>query len=147
MVTADEKNHVLFNANLDLQRHFLRLDTTYSHAKSEVSQEIRLGNARHWAYQRKPEKTTQRLERPRRENAGHNRERDKEKERELHKAREFEKEREKEKEVEEKKKKKQRKHTTDENDDHSGGRKGKNAHFLLPFFSPDLEKFVVLIIA
>lgn len=133
MVTADEKNHVLFNANLDLQRHFFRLDNTYAHAKNEVSPEARIGNSRHWAYQRKPEKTTQRLERPRRENAGHNRDRDKEKERELHRERELEKEREKEKEVEEKKKKKQRKHTADEHEDNNGGRKGKR--MLISFVS------------
>ena len=50
MVTMDEKNHVINNANEDLARHIRRLDSVYPHIAGEVSEEARLGSLKHWAY-------------------------------------------------------------------------------------------------
>lgn len=50
MVTMDEKNHVINNANEDLSRHIRRLETIFPHIASEVSEEARLGSLTHWAY-------------------------------------------------------------------------------------------------
>ena len=50
MVTMDEKNHVMNNANEDLSRHIRRLETVFPHIAAEVSEEARLGSLAHWAY-------------------------------------------------------------------------------------------------
>jgi len=50
MVTMDEKNHVINNANEELSRHIRRLETIFPHIASEVSEEARLGSLTHWAY-------------------------------------------------------------------------------------------------
>ncbi len=50
MVTMDEKNHVINNANEELSRHLRRLDEIYPHLADEISEEARLGSLRHWAY-------------------------------------------------------------------------------------------------
>ena len=50
MVTMDEKNHVINNANEELSRHLRRLETIFPHIASEVSEEARLGSLTHWAY-------------------------------------------------------------------------------------------------
>jgi hypothetical protein len=50
MVTMDEKNHVINNANEELSRHLHRLETIFPHIASEVSEEARLGSLTHWAY-------------------------------------------------------------------------------------------------
>ncbi len=60
MVTMDEKNHVINNANEDLGRHMRRIETIFPHIASEVSEEARLGSLTHWAYleNRIPVRTT-----------------------------------------------------------------------------------------
>ena len=50
MVTMDEKNHVINNANEELSRHVRRLDDVYPHLADEISEEARLGSLKHWAY-------------------------------------------------------------------------------------------------
>lgn len=50
MVTADEKNHVLCNANEKLDRQIIRLDTAFLYIAGEISEEARLGSLAHWAY-------------------------------------------------------------------------------------------------
>ena len=50
MVTMDEKNHVINNANEELSRHVRRLDDIYPHIADEISAEARLGSLTHWAY-------------------------------------------------------------------------------------------------
>ena len=50
MFTSDEKNHVLVNANDELQRQLVRLDAVYPYVEGEVSDEARLGSTTHWAY-------------------------------------------------------------------------------------------------
>lgn len=50
MVTMDEKNHVINNANEDLSRHVRRLDDLWPHIADEISEEARLGSLKHWAY-------------------------------------------------------------------------------------------------
>lgn len=67
MVTADEKNHVLWNANSELSKHMYRLETVYQYVQGEVSEDTRLGNKHHWAYWKKPEKPPRTSDRPRRE--------------------------------------------------------------------------------
>ncbi|KAL4945392.1 hypothetical protein BDV06DRAFT_36038 [Aspergillus oleicola] len=67
MMTADEKNHVISNANDELDRQLMRLDTVFPYIAGEISDEARLGSLNHWAYSNRnaPKTTTQ--ERPRRE--------------------------------------------------------------------------------
>ncbi|KAL2433987.1 hypothetical protein ABEF95_013560 [Exophiala dermatitidis] len=50
MVTMDEKNHVINNANEEVAKHIRRLDKAWSHLDDEISEEARLGSLRHWAY-------------------------------------------------------------------------------------------------
>ena len=50
MVTMDEKNHVINNANDELSRHIRRLDNVWPHIADEISEEARLGSLKHWAY-------------------------------------------------------------------------------------------------
>lgn len=50
MVTMDEKNHVINNANEELSRHIRRLDNVWHHISDEISEEARLGSLKHWAY-------------------------------------------------------------------------------------------------
>lgn len=50
MVTMDEKNHVINNANEELSRHLQRLNGSYPAIADEVSEEARLGSLKHWAY-------------------------------------------------------------------------------------------------
>ena len=50
MVTMDEKNHVINNANEELSRHLRRLDDVYRSLADEISEEARLGSLKHWAY-------------------------------------------------------------------------------------------------
>lgn len=50
MVTMDEKNHVINNANEELSRHIRRLDAIHPHLTDEISEEARLGSLKHWAY-------------------------------------------------------------------------------------------------
>ena len=50
MVTMDEKNHVINNANEELSRHLRRLNGSYPAIAEEVSEEARLGSLKHWAY-------------------------------------------------------------------------------------------------
>lgn len=50
MVTMDEKNHVINNANEELARHLQRLNTIFPHLDAEISEEVRLGSSTHWAY-------------------------------------------------------------------------------------------------
>lgn len=57
MFTSDEKNHVLVNANDELQRHLGRLDTIYPYVEGEVTDEARLGSVTHWAYSSEDPKT------------------------------------------------------------------------------------------
>ncbi|EXJ70815.1 uncharacterized protein A1O5_05805 [Cladophialophora psammophila CBS 110553] len=50
MVTMDEKNHVINNANEEVARHIRRLDRIWPHIAEEISEEARLGSLKHWAY-------------------------------------------------------------------------------------------------
>ncbi|OQU98116.1 hypothetical protein CLAIMM_03944 [Cladophialophora immunda] len=50
MVTMDEKNHVINNANEEVGRHIRRLDRIWPHIDDEISEEARLGSLKHWAY-------------------------------------------------------------------------------------------------
>lgn len=74
MLTADEKNHVLTNANEELDHQLYRLNAVYPYISTEVSDEARLGSLTHWAYSNRATakaaaKTTTGNERPRREAA------------------------------------------------------------------------------
>ena len=71
MMTADEKNHVLSNANEELDRQVVRLDTIFPYIAGEVSEEARLGSLTHWAYYNKPAPKATANERPRREAVSH----------------------------------------------------------------------------
>lgn len=70
-MTADEKNHVLSNANDELDRQLLRLDTIFPHIANEISDESRLGSLTHWAYTNRNTVKAAANERPRREAASH----------------------------------------------------------------------------
>ncbi|KIX05196.1 uncharacterized protein Z518_06068 [Rhinocladiella mackenziei CBS 650.93] len=50
MMTMDEKNHVINNANEEVSRHIRRLDKIFPHIDDEISEEARLGSLKHWAY-------------------------------------------------------------------------------------------------
>lgn len=71
MITTDEKNHVLWNANNELEKQIRRIDATFPYVEGEISEEARLGSLTHWAYSNKTvAKTTGNTsERPRRETA------------------------------------------------------------------------------
>ncbi|PLB55090.1 hypothetical protein P170DRAFT_432627 [Aspergillus steynii IBT 23096] len=70
MMTADEKNHVISNANDELDRQLLRLDTVFPFIAGEISDEARLGSLSHWAYSnRNAAAKAAANERPRREAA------------------------------------------------------------------------------
>lgn len=73
MLTADEKNHVLTNANEELDHQLYRLDAVHPYIFNEVSEEARLGSLTHWAYSNrataKAAAKTTTTERPRREAA------------------------------------------------------------------------------
>ncbi|OJJ49421.1 hypothetical protein ASPZODRAFT_129875 [Penicilliopsis zonata CBS 506.65] len=69
MMTADEKNHVVTNANEELDRQLMRIDSIFPYIAGEVSDEARLGSLTHWAYSNKNTAKTTTNERPRREAA------------------------------------------------------------------------------
>ncbi|KAJ5777789.1 hypothetical protein N7520_001035 [Penicillium odoratum] len=71
MMTADEKNHVISNANEELDRQVVRLDTVFPYIAGEISEEARLGSLTHWAYSNKNAVKTAANERPRREAVSH----------------------------------------------------------------------------
>ena len=50
MVTMDEKNHVINNANEEIARHIRRVDRIWPNIADEISEEARLGSLKHWAY-------------------------------------------------------------------------------------------------
>lgn len=66
-MTADEKNHVISNANEELDRQIIRLDTVFPYIAGEISEEARLGSMTHWAYSNKSTAKAATNERPRRE--------------------------------------------------------------------------------
>ncbi|KAF9888025.1 hypothetical protein FE257_009415 [Aspergillus nanangensis] len=69
MMTADEKNHVISNANDELDRQILRLDDVFPFIAGEISDEARLGSLTHWAYSNRNAAKATTNERPRREAA------------------------------------------------------------------------------
>jgi hypothetical protein len=71
MMTADEKNHVITNANDELDHQLFRLKTVFPYISGEVSEEARLGSLTHWAYTNRTasKPVTTANERPRREAA------------------------------------------------------------------------------
>ncbi|KAL3457613.1 hypothetical protein BJX64DRAFT_268656 [Aspergillus heterothallicus] len=69
MLTADEKNHVISNANDELDRQIMRLDCIFPFIAGEISEEARLGSLNHWAYSNRNAAKTTTSERPRREAA------------------------------------------------------------------------------
>ncbi|KAI9375321.1 hypothetical protein BJX61DRAFT_549772 [Aspergillus egyptiacus] len=69
MMTADEKNHVISNANDELDRQLTRLDSIFPFIAGEISDEARLGSLNHWAYSNRNATKTTTNERPRREAA------------------------------------------------------------------------------
>ncbi|KAL4742539.1 hypothetical protein BDV11DRAFT_167176 [Aspergillus similis] len=69
MMTADEKNHVISNANDELDRQLMRLDSIFPFIAGEISEEARLGSLTHWAYSNRNVPKTATNERPRREAA------------------------------------------------------------------------------
>lgn len=71
MMTADEKNHVISNANEELDRQIVRLDTVFPYIAGEISEEARLGSLTHWAYSNKSTAKAATNERPRREAVNH----------------------------------------------------------------------------
>jgi hypothetical protein len=71
MMTADEKNHVISNANEELDRQVIRLDTVFPYIAGEISGEARLGSLTHWAYSNKSAAKAATNERPRREAVSH----------------------------------------------------------------------------
>ena len=75
MVTADEKNHVITNANDELDHQLYRFDSIFPFIAGEVSEEARLGSLTHWAYSNKNSAKaagSSLNERPRREIASSN---------------------------------------------------------------------------
>jgi len=70
-MTADEKNHVISNANEELDRQIVRLDTVFPYIAGEISDEARLGSLSHWAYSNKSAAKAATNERPRREAVNH----------------------------------------------------------------------------
>ncbi|RMZ86367.1 hypothetical protein DV736_g6406, partial [Chaetothyriales sp. CBS 134916] len=50
MVTMDEKNHVINNANEELSRHLRRFHSIWPHMADEISEEAMFGSVKHWAY-------------------------------------------------------------------------------------------------
>ena len=75
MMTADEKNHVITNANDELDHQLFRLDSIFPYISGEVSDEARLGSLTHWAYTNRgalKTATAAAHERPRRETAVNN---------------------------------------------------------------------------
>jgi hypothetical protein len=75
MMTADEKNHVITNANDELDHQLFRLDSIFPYISGEVSDEARLGSLTHWAYTNRGAVKTATVaahERPRRETAVNN---------------------------------------------------------------------------
>lgn len=68
-MTADEKNHVISNANDELDRQLTRLDSIFPFIAGEISDEARLGSLTHWAYSNRNAPKTTTNERPRREAA------------------------------------------------------------------------------
>jgi hypothetical protein len=71
MMTADEKNHVISNANEELDRQIVRLDTVFPYIAGEISDEARLGSLSHWAYSNKNTAKAATTDRPRREAVNH----------------------------------------------------------------------------
>lgn len=71
MMTVDEKNHVISNANEELDRQMIRLDTIFPYIAGEISEEARLGSLTHWAYSNKNTAKAATNERPRREAVNH----------------------------------------------------------------------------
>ncbi|KAJ5666018.1 uncharacterized protein N7477_008466 [Penicillium maclennaniae] len=71
MMTADEKNHVISNANEELDRQIVRLDTVFPFIAGEISDEARLGSLTHWAYSNKTAAKSATNDRPRREAVNH----------------------------------------------------------------------------
>ncbi|PYH96473.1 hypothetical protein BO71DRAFT_397085 [Aspergillus ellipticus CBS 707.79] len=69
MMTADEKNHVISNANDELDRQLTRLNTIFPFIAGEISEEARLGSLTHWAYSNRNAAKATTSERPRREAA------------------------------------------------------------------------------
>ncbi|ODH47613.1 hypothetical protein GX48_06291 [Paracoccidioides brasiliensis] len=71
MITTDEKNHVLWNANNELEKQITRIETTFPYVEGEISEEARLGSITHWAYSNKTaaKAAGNTSERPRRETA------------------------------------------------------------------------------
>ncbi|KKK21413.1 hypothetical protein AOCH_007023, partial [Aspergillus ochraceoroseus] len=69
MMTADEKNHVISNANDELDRQLMRLDSIFPFIAGEISEESRLGSLSHWAYSNRNVPKPPPNERPRREAA------------------------------------------------------------------------------
>lgn len=67
MMTADEKNHVISNANEELDRQVIRLDAVFPYIAGEISEEARMGSLTHWAYSNKSTAKAATNERPRRE--------------------------------------------------------------------------------
>ncbi|KAJ5779523.1 Zinc finger PHD-finger [Penicillium paradoxum] len=67
MMTADEKNHVISNANEELDRQVVRLDAVFPYIAGEISEEARKGSLTHWAYSNKSTAKAATNERPRRE--------------------------------------------------------------------------------
>ncbi|KAF1991782.1 hypothetical protein K402DRAFT_367111 [Aulographum hederae CBS 113979] len=65
----DEKIAVLATANQTLAQQLARMESSYPHVATEVSEEARLGSLTHWAYSEKdvPQKKQAVNERPRRE--------------------------------------------------------------------------------
>ncbi|KAL1985878.1 hypothetical protein VTN96DRAFT_7256 [Rasamsonia emersonii] len=75
MMTADEKNHVITNANDELDHQLYRLDSIFPYIAGEISEESRLGSLNHWAYSNRSNAKTSGStanERPRREAASNN---------------------------------------------------------------------------
>ncbi|KAL1964728.1 hypothetical protein VTN77DRAFT_6754 [Rasamsonia byssochlamydoides] len=75
MMTADEKNHVITNANDELDHQLFRLDSIFPYISGEISEEARLGSLTHWAYTNRSNAKTSGStanERPRREAASNN---------------------------------------------------------------------------
>lgn len=51
LVSLDEKNHVISTAVEALNKQVARLDDCYPTISSEISEEARFGNVKHWAYE------------------------------------------------------------------------------------------------
>ncbi|RMZ86271.1 hypothetical protein DV736_g6503, partial [Chaetothyriales sp. CBS 134916] len=50
MVTMDEKNHVINNANEELSWHLRHFHSIWPHIADEISEEAMFGSLKHWAY-------------------------------------------------------------------------------------------------